>query len=73
MRTTWVAIFLTVLIWSGVAPAAECVVLLHGLARTSLSMSRMQQALVDEDFLVANVDYPSRDHSIEDLASIAVE
>lgn len=73
MRTAWVAIFLTVLIWSGVAPAAECVVLLHGLARTSSSMSIMQQALVDADFLVANVDYPSRDHSIEDLANIAVE
>jgi pimeloyl-ACP methyl ester carboxylesterase len=29
--------------------------------------------LVDEDFLVANVDYPSRDHNIEDLASMAVD
>jgi pimeloyl-ACP methyl ester carboxylesterase len=73
MRTAWIAIFLSVLIWPGVAPAAECVVLLHGLARTSSSMSKMQQALVDEDFLVANVDYPSREHNIEDLAAIAVD
>ncbi len=73
MRIAWVAISLTVLILPGVAPAAECVVLLHGLARTSSSMSKMQQALVDEDFLVANIDYPSRDHNIEDLATIAVE
>ena len=58
---------------AGMASAAECVVLLHGLARTSFSMSRMQQALIDENFLVANVDYPSRDHAIETLATMAVE
>lgn len=57
---------------SGLASAADCVVLLHGLARTSMSMNRMERALVDEGFETANVDYPSREHAIEELAQIVV-
>ncbi len=64
---------LALLMFAAVAPAAECVVLLHGLARTSSSMSIMREALSDEGFLVANVDYPSRDHTIESLTTLAVE
>ena len=58
------------------APAAnanECVVLLHGLARTSLSMQRMSGMLERNGYHVANVDYPSRDHKIEILAPMAIE
>jgi pimeloyl-ACP methyl ester carboxylesterase len=55
-----------------VADAADCVVLLHGLARTSSSMDPMRDALVDDGFAVVNVDYPSRDRTIEELASFAV-
>jgi hypothetical protein len=33
----------------------------------------MQEALLNEKFLVANVDYPSRDYAIEELATMAVE
>ena len=54
------------------AAATDCVVLLHGLARSSLSMSKMEEALQDEGYLTANVDYPSRDHEIAELAAIAV-
>ncbi len=54
------------------AAAAECVVLLHGLARTSMSMNRMQRALEAEGFATTNVDYPSREHTVEELADIAV-
>lgn len=57
----------------GAASAAECVVLLHGLARSSTSMNTMEQALQDEGYLTANVDYPSRDFEIAELASVAVE
>jgi pimeloyl-ACP methyl ester carboxylesterase len=53
--------------------AGQCVVLLHGLARTSLSMERMKWALEDDGYRVANVDYPSRDLPIEELAPLAVE
>jgi hypothetical protein len=64
---------LLLLITSGAVSAAECVVLLHGLARSSTSLSTMEQALQDEGYLTANIDYPSRDFEIAELASIAVE
>jgi pimeloyl-ACP methyl ester carboxylesterase len=56
-------------------PAArqdECVILLHGLARTSFSMERMERMLERHGFSVANVDYPSREHTIEVLAPMAI-
>ena len=54
------------------ASASECVVLLHGLARSSSSMNKMEKALQETGYLTANIDYPSRDFEIEELASIAV-
>ena len=57
---------------SAAAAARDCVVLLHGLARTSSSMSKMEDALRDEGYATANIDYPSRDHEIAELAEIAV-
>lgn len=58
--------------WAGTAGAAECVVLLHGLMRTSASMEPMSRALRDQGFEVVNIDYPSREHSIEKLAPLAI-
>jgi len=46
----------------------ECVVLLHGLARTNKSMTAMQARLEREGFQVVNYDYPSREYPIEELA-----
>lgn len=54
------------------AYAHECVVLLHGLARSSLSMNPMQEALDEAGYVTANIDYPSRDYEIAELATIAV-
>ena len=54
------------------AAATECVVLLHGLARTSTSMNKMERALEEAGYATANIDYPSRDYTVEDLAEIAV-
>lgn len=54
------------------AAAAECVVLLHGLARSSMSMNRMASELEEAGFVTANIDYPSRDHTVEELAATAV-
>jgi pimeloyl-ACP methyl ester carboxylesterase len=45
----------------------DCVVLLHGLARTNKSMTAMQARLVREGFQVVNYDYPSRKYPIEEL------
>ncbi len=52
--------------------ASECVVLMHGLARSSMSMNVMQDALEDAGYVTANIDYPSRDYEIAELAKIAV-
>jgi len=57
---------------SEAAAAAECVVLLHGLARTSTSLNKMQAALEDEGYSTANIDYPSREYEIAALADMAV-
>mgnify|MGYP001812482635 FL=1 len=51
----------------------ECVVLLHGLNRSSLSMEIMDYELTERGFVVANIDYPSTDFTIEELAPMAVE
>ena len=42
-----------------VADTSEHVVLLHGLARTSRSMEKMQRALANEGYGTCNVGYPS--------------
>ena len=44
------------------------VVLLHGLIRTSDSMEAMEDALLEEAYIVHNIDYPSRHLPIEQLA-----
>lgn len=46
----------------------ECVVLLHGLARSSRSFSAMETALNEAGYHVVNVNYPSRKQTIERLA-----
>ncbi len=49
-------------------PNQETVVLLHGLARTSRSMAKMEKSLVADGYNVINVDYPSRSATIEKLS-----
>jgi len=53
--------------------SVECVVVLHGLARTSGAMQRLGSALQREGYAVVNVDYPSRKKPIEELAPLAVK
>ncbi|MGI9295048.1 MAG: esterase/lipase family protein [Pseudomonadales bacterium] len=53
--------------------AADCVVLLHGLARTAKSMGKLAAAFDTHGYRVANVNYPSRKKPIEQLAEIAVQ
>ena len=47
----------------------ETVVVLHGLARSSASMSHMGRALQKAGYHVCNIAYPSREHSIEVLTT----
>ncbi len=46
----------------------ECVILLHGLARSAHSMDKMAEKLTEHGYKVLNIDYPSRAYSIEELA-----
>jgi triacylglycerol lipase len=47
--------------------AADCVVLLHGLARTEHSMSAMEQVLQLHGYQTVNKGYPSRSAPIKEL------
>lgn len=49
------------------SPDEDCVVLLHGLARSEYSMTPMQLVLERAGYFVVNSGYPSRDHTIEAL------
>jgi pimeloyl-ACP methyl ester carboxylesterase len=46
----------------------DCVVLLHGLARSCRSMQAMEKALVLAGFQTVNLDYSSREKTIEEIA-----
>jgi hypothetical protein len=50
----------------------DCVVLLHGLGRTSSSMNRLEKAFEREGYLTSNIEYPSRKFPVEQLAGEAV-
>jgi len=69
-RTT---LLLVLLLCGSFAQADDCVVLLHGLMRSSTSMNVMQRELEAEGYITANIDYPSREHEVEELAGIAIE
>ena len=49
----------------------ECVVLLHGLSRTKYSLAKLANDLRN-DYDVINETYPSRSHTVEALAKLAV-
>ncbi|MBN2703316.1 MAG: alpha/beta fold hydrolase [Pontiellaceae bacterium] len=49
-------------------PKNETVVLLHGLARSSKAMNKMERTLRHEGYDVINIDYPSTTAPIEELS-----
>lgn len=64
---------LAILFWCLAGPvAADCVVLLHGLARGNGTWLRMAPALRAEGYRVVMRDYPSTEARIEDLARAAI-
>lgn len=54
------------------ARAEECVILLHGLARSPASLVVMEQALEAEGYRVVNLGYPSTELPLADLVNEAV-
>ncbi|MFT5707841.1 MAG: hypothetical protein ACI9ES_002142 [Oceanospirillaceae bacterium] len=67
-----VVFLLLMMLFSVEVLSAECVVLLHGLARTSNSMAELETKLTNEGYFVVNVNYPSRKKKIFELSEIAV-
>jgi len=59
------AAFLTV--FGTAAVAQDCVVMLHGLARTEISFTAMQLMLENEGYAVVNRGYPSTEETIQTL------
>lgn len=51
---------------------ADCVVLLHGLARSASSMWVMEEALEVEGYKVINLGYPSTEATIPELANAVI-
>lgn len=70
----WTALALIpVALMVAASPArADCVVLLHGLARTATSLVAMEKALVAQGFQVVNAGYPSTRAGVRHLAATHV-
>lgn len=54
------------------AAMADCVVLLHGLARSSFSLGTMEASLVANGYQAVNPSYPSTSNTIMDLANATI-
>ena len=66
----WILTF--ILLISPLAASANCVVLLHGLSRTTVSMTFLELALEREGYQVVNQGYPSTSQTIKELADGAI-
>jgi len=52
------------------SPSSDAVVLLHGMSRSHKSMLRLERYFKDAGYCVLNINYPSREHAIEDLVDL---
>jgi triacylglycerol lipase len=67
-----VAFLVAVLAVAPMVAAGECVVLLHGLARSEVSLLAMEAALSAKGYTVINQGYPSTEADIAELAEAHV-
>lgn len=65
----WKAVLLALVTLAAAPARADCVVLLHGLARTDTSLLVMETALERAGYKVVNVDYPSTREKIAALVA----
>jgi len=72
MRKQVLRIFVFVLTLAPMSAAADCVILLHGLARSSLSLTLLNEVLQRQGYRTALMDYPSRKASIDTLAGLVL-
>lgn len=54
------------------AKSTDCVILVHGLARSDKSLSKLEKNLNDQGYFVINESYPSTKHDIEILADSVI-
>ena len=57
---------------ASVAEQGDCVIMMHGLARTNSSMKPMRAALLQHGYLVVSLTYPSRNFTIETLSDSTI-
>jgi triacylglycerol lipase len=62
-----ILMFSTLIFADSVDNTKEYVILLHGLGRTAKSMSKIEFELKKSGYIVKNIGYPSRKHTIETL------
>lgn len=67
-----IRLFLFLLFLAPTAASADCVVLLHGLARSDLSMTLLQEVLTRRGYAVVNPDYASTEVPIGEMAEATV-
>jgi triacylglycerol esterase/lipase EstA (alpha/beta hydrolase family) len=67
VSATFLALVLAVLPLAARASPGDCVILIHGLGRGDGSFLLMEQVLTAEDYRVVNLDYPSRETTVENL------
>ena len=60
-------LFLLLFVSSQPIYAEECVVLLHGLIRSTGSMNKLEKLLKQDGYHTVNLGYPSRDYPIEKI------
>lgn len=66
----FIAILMLLISSQAYSMSTEYVVLLHGLARTSNSMHKLDRYFSKQGYKVLNIDYPSRKYHISELANI---
>ena len=56
-----------------IEPRDEQVVLLHGIARSSSHMKKLEEFLASKGYTVHNLDYPSTKHPLDKLAAMVAK
>lgn len=65
-----ILLLLTLVTTPTFAVVDECVILLHGLGRTSISMLKIEWSLETDGYIVWNKGYPSRRDKIQELTAV---
>lgn len=69
----YLGLLLVILPTRSMAEEDACVILLHGLGRTSYSLSAIETSLEQQGYRVWNESYPGLSQSVEELSAPAIE